>query len=145
MREIPEKRQIYISGRLWHEVYPKVDLTPFIYVLHDKIDIKKYGKGLKKFYFTFIVVKPHDEINVPYACFDKKEKAADIAVGISYSLVEHASQKETIKLMENAYLEGIEKLGELPIKDFDAAALKKDVESIFSRDGWYEMAVASDC
>ena len=75
MREIPEDRQIYISGRLWHEVYPKVNLTPFIYVLHDGIDLSKYGKGLKKFYFTFIVVQPHDEINVPYACFDKKEKA----------------------------------------------------------------------
>jgi len=138
MREIPEDRQIYISGRLWHDVYPKVNLTPFIYTLHDGIDLSKYGNGLKKFYFTFIVVKPHDEINVPYARFDKKEKAADIAVGIPYSLVECASEKETIELMENAYLEGIEKLQSLPVKDFDAAGLKKDVEMIFSRDKWYE-------
>ena len=141
MREIPEDRQIYISGRLWHEVYPKVNLTPFIYVLHDGIDLSKYGKGLKKFYFTFIVVKPHDEINVPYARFDKKRKAADIAVGIPYDLVEGASEKETIKLMEKAYLEGIGKLAELPIKDFDFVGLKKDVEEIFSRDGWYERVV----
>jgi len=142
MREIPEDRQVYISGRLWHEVYPKVNLTPFIYVLHDGIGLSKYGKGLKKFYFTFIVVKPHDEINVPYARFDNKEKAADIAVGIPYDLVECASEEETIGLMENAYLEGVGKLAELTIKDFDAAGLKKDVEEIFSRDGWYEAVLA---
>ncbi len=142
MREIPEDRQIYISGRLWHEVYPKVNLTPFIYVLHDGIDLSKYGKGLKKFYFTFIVVKPHDEINVPYARFDKKDKAADIAEGIPYDFVEGASEKKTIKLMEKAYLEGVEKLGELPIKGFDVGSLKEDVEEIFSRDGWYEAVLA---
>lgn len=142
MREIPEDRQIYISGRLWHEVYPKVNLTPFIYVLHDGIGLSKYGKGLKKFYFTFIVVKPHDEINVPYARFAKKEKAADIAVGIPYDLVESASEEETIGLMEKAYLEGVGKLAELQIRDFDAAGLKNDVDEIFSRDGWYEVVLA---
>ena len=141
MREIPEDRQIYISGRLWHEVYPKVNLTPFIYVLHDGIGLSKYGKGLKKFYFTFIVVKPHDEINVPYTRFDKELRAADIAVGIPYDLVESASEEETIGLMEKAYLEGIEKLGSLPIEDFDVDSLKEDVEEIFSRDGWYERVV----
>lgn len=141
MREIPEDRQIYVSGRLWHEIYPKVNLTPFIYVLHDTIDLGKYGKGLKKFYFTFIVVKPHDEINVPYARFDRKRKAADIAVKIPYHVVEGASEKETIQLMESAYLEGVDKLAELPIRDFDSIGLKKDVEEIFSRDGWYELAI----
>ena len=138
MREIPEDRQIYIPGRLWHEVYQKVNLTPFIYVLDDEIGLSKYGKGLKKFYFTFIVVKPHDEINVPYARFDNEETASDIAVGISYDLVECASKEETIELMEKAYLEGVEKLGELPIKGFDVDSLKEDVVEVFSRDGWYE-------
>jgi|APTNR8051073442_1049403.scaffolds.fasta_scaffold00517_16 hypothetical protein len=43
--------------------------------------------------------------------------------------------------MEEACLNGIEKLKTLPVKGrFDVDMLKKDVEMIFSKDRWYEVA-----
>jgi hypothetical protein len=138
MKEIPEDRQIYISGRVWHEIMNKVNFTPFIYVLHDKLDLSAFGEGLTRFYFTFIIVKPDDQINVPYAHFNKNNKSADIAIAIPYHLYDEAPEKEAIELLEHAYLEGVDKLNELPIKDFDVMGLKNTVELIFAQDNWYE-------
>ncbi|MCG8328543.1 MAG: hypothetical protein MI974_12700 [Chitinophagales bacterium] len=140
MREIPEDRQIYISGRVWHEVMHKVNLTPFIYTLHDQLNLTSFGKGLARFYFSFIIVKPDDQINTPYARFNKSKKFADIAISIPYNLYDNASEKETIQLMEDAYLKGIDQLNELSIQDFDATSLKNVVAAIFAQDNWHELA-----
>ena len=139
MREIPEDRHIYISGRVWHEVINKVNFTPFIYVLHDNLDLSTFGKGLARFYFSFIIVKPDDQINTPYARFNEEKKFADIATSIPYNLYDKASEKEAIKLMEDAYLKGIDQLNELPIQNFDVTSLKNAVEAIFAQDNWYEL------
>lgn len=139
MKELPDDRQIYISSRLWHEIQPKVDLTPFIFTLHNGIDLSKYGEGIRKFYFTFIIVRPDDEINHPYARFTRKNREADIAIEIPYAKAQKASEGELIKLMEEAYLKGIETLKALPLREgFDADRLERDVRAIFARDGWYE-------
>jgi len=141
MKELLDDRQIYVSSRLWHEIQPKVDLTPFIFKLHEGIDLSKYGEGIKKFYFTFIIVRPDDKINLPYCHYSKNKKEVDIAIEIPYEKAQEASKVELIQLMEEAYLKGIEKLKTLSVKGrFDVDKLKKDVERIFSRDKWYEMA-----
>lgn len=141
---IPEERQIYVSGRLWHEIYPKVNLTPFIHVLHESIDLSKYGDALKKFYFTFIIVKPEDKINRPGRHFNKKNKAADISIQIPYHQILTASESETIKLMESAYLEGIEQLRTLPLKGpLNIDKLKQDVQAIFALEEWYKRIPAA--
>ena len=43
MKSLPDERQIYISCRIWNEVYPKMDIAPFIFALHEGIDLKKYS------------------------------------------------------------------------------------------------------
>ena len=63
MKLMPEDRQLYLSGRIWEEVQPKFNLAPFVYALHDTIDLAKYGNGIRKFYFTFIIVPADDIIN----------------------------------------------------------------------------------
>ena len=139
MKEIPEDRQIYISGKVWHEILDKVNFAPFIYILHDEIDLNVFGEGLLRFYFTFIIAKPNDQINIPYARFDKNTKWADIAVAIPYHIYKESSEKEAMKLMEDAYLKGIEQLGELPINDFDVSGFRDMVKDIFAQNGWYEL------
>lgn len=142
MRNLPDDRQIYVSSRLWHEIYSKVNLPPFIFALHEGIDLSKYGDGLKKFYFTFIIVTPADKVNQAYTHYDKKERSADIAIAIPYDQAEKASESELIKLMEQAYLQGIDQLHQLRLKgEFDICAFRKDVEAIFSVDNWYELAM----
>lgn len=141
MRNLPDERQIYVSSRLWHEIHPKVDLRPFIFGLHEGIDLSKYGEGLKKFYFTFIIVTPADKVNRPYTHYSRKEKAIDIAVAIPYEKAETATEEELIKMMEQAYLEGIDLIGTRIKRDFDVAAFRKDVEAIFAEDKWYERVI----
>ena len=131
---------IYISGRVWHEVMHKLNLIPFIYALHDKLDLTTFGEGLARFYFSFIIVKPDDQINIPYARFNKSKKFADIAISIPYNLYNNASEKDAIQFMENAYLKSIDQLNELSIQDFDITSLKNVVAAIFAQDNWHKLA-----
>lgn len=144
MIEIPDEKQIYVSGRIWHELYPKVNPSPFLYAFHQWIDLSKYGDGLKKFYFTFLVLQPIPPFFPPGTYFSRKRQEAEIAVEIPYDKVVKATEEETIKMMETAYLEGIDLIHTLPLKsDFDVAAFKKDVEAIFAQDKWWELAMAA--
>lgn len=141
MKLIPNDRQIYVSARLWHEIHPKVDVAPFIYALHDGINLSKYGDVLNKFYFTFLILRPSNKLFPPGTYYSKKKKSIEIAVAIDYEKAFHATRPELIKMMENAYLEGIDMIGTRIKKGFDLAQFKKDVQAIFSVDKWYELAV----
>ena len=144
MRYLPDERQIYISGRLWHEIYLKVNLSPFVHALHEGIDLSKYGEGLKKFYFTFLVMLPGNKVLEPYKYYSRKKQEADISVRIPYNQMLNASEDEAIKLMEEAYLKGIDQFKTFSLKNsFDVDGFKKDVEAIFAKEKWYEMAVAA--
>lgn len=145
MKSIPDERQIYISGRLWHEIYPKMDIAPFIFALHEGIDLTKYGEGLKKLYFTFLVMPPEDQVLAPYQHYSAKKQEADISVRMPYEAVVNAALPELVRLMEQAYLQGIERLKAYTalVRGFDVEGLKRDVEKIFEKEGWYEMAAAA--
>lgn len=145
MKSIPDERQIYISGRLWHEIYPKMDIAPFIFALHEGIDLTKYGEGLKKLYFTFLVMPPDDQVLEPYQHYSAKKQEADISVRIPYEAVVNAAAPELLRLMEEAYLQGIERLKSYTAlaRAFDVEGLKRDVAKIFEKEGWYEMEAAA--
>ncbi len=139
IEEFPDDRQIYISARLWHEIQPKIDLQPFIFALHEGIDLTSYGNGLKKFYFTFLISLPGKSLWAPGTYFSRKREAAEIAVDIDYDRIREASKAETFELMEKAYLEGIDLIKTLPLKSsFDVDAFRQDVAAIFAKAGWYE-------
>jgi len=142
MKLLPKDRQLYVSGRIWHEILPKVDVSPFIYALHEGIDLCRYGSGLKRFYFSFIIMPPGEQINLPYARYDHSKRTADIAVAIPYEEAGSASPNEMIQLMETAYLQGIKKLAALDIPDFDHSGFRQAVEKLFAKEGWYREALA---
>ena len=141
MKELSQDRQLYISARIWHEMLPKVDISPFIYALHEGIHLADYGAGLAKYYFSFIIVTPDDAINLPYARFSRKKREADVAVAIPYAKMQQAGEAELVQLMESAYLSGIEQLRQFKIADFDLDAFRSDVERLFSQQGWYRKAL----
>lgn len=143
MKPMEEQHQIYISCRIWHEYDSKINTTPFNDVLQERINFSKYGDGINIFYFTFLVTKPNDFF-VPVKIFNKRKKEADISVEIPFEKVEAATNEETIKLMEAAYLKGIDKLAAVKsLENFDVAAFKKDVEAIFAKENWYKIAEAA--
>lgn len=143
MKTLSNHRQIFISVRLWDQVKPNIDLNPFIHALQE-IDLSEYGEGLMRFHFSFLVVRPYNNYLYPYTYYDRKKQEADISVQIPYTQILEASKEEIIKLMEKAYLEGIEELKNLSLRySFDSDLLKERVQAIFARDRWYELAEAA--
>lgn len=115
-----------------------------MHTLHEAIDLTKYGEGLKKFYFTFLIMIPGDKVLEPYKHYSPKKQEADISVRIPYDQVLRASEPELIKLMEQAYLKGIDQLRSYSLKNrFDIDGFKADVQAIFAREEWYEMAAVA--
>lgn len=141
MKLIPDDRQMYVSARLWHEIDSKVRLAPFIYALHDEIDLSKYGDKLDRFYFTFLILRPGRMLFQPGTYYSRKRKRIEVAVAIDYEKAFNATRPELIKMMEKAYLEGIEMIGSRIKTGFDIDQFKKDVEAIFSIDKWYELVM----
>jgi hypothetical protein len=139
---IPNDRHIYVSGRIWHELYPKVDPSPFLFKLYEEIDFESYGKGLDKFYFTFIVTRKENKLHQPGRYFSRKKRALEVAIRLPYDEVYQASQEETFRLLEAAFLAGIDQIGEVKLAEpFDYKAFKADVAKIFEDKDWYVNAV----
>lgn len=135
-----EKEQLHFSGRIWHELLPKVRPSLFRTALRPQIDLSKYGEGITKYYFTFVAMEltPNfeDWVGVSYST---KHRRAEVAIELPYHELIKASDEEVIKLMEKAYLEGINNIADLNLSaPFDYKAFKADVEAIFAEENWYE-------
>jgi hypothetical protein len=133
---LPQDRQIYISGRIWHDILPKVDISPFLYALHDSINLSDFGKGLQRYYFSFILMPEGEQINLPYAHYDAERRIADVAVSVPYGDYEEKTTNR-ILMLENAYLQGIDRLAALNITEFDVKAFYQNVKKVFAAEGWY--------
>ena len=138
-----ERQQIHVSGRIAQQVYPKANPVLFEEVLRQKIDLSKYGDGLSKYFFTFIVLE-NTVLEFEGSYFNTDDRTAEIAVRIPLDEVLEASQERTIRLMENAYLKGVDLIGTLDLgASFDHDAFKRDVKGIFENPDWYESDLAA--
>jgi len=141
-QEKEAKEQLFFSGRIWHELLPKVRPSLFIKALRPRIDLSQYGKGIAKFYFTFVIMEKLSPNFSDWVGSDYYPENASIDIGIRvpYQEVVDGDQSTVIKLMEKALLQGIDKIaeheGEL-IAPFDYKAFKADVEAIFEEPDWY--------
>lgn len=133
-----EKQQIHVSGRIAQELFPKVNPVLFCDVLRREISLSDYGDGIKKFFFTFVVMEP-TALKFDGIHYDVKKRYLEVAVRAPYEEITEASQAETIRLMEKALLEGVDQIATLKLAaPFDHKAFKRDVQAIFAREGWYE-------
>ncbi|WP_367392983.1 hypothetical protein [Lewinella sp. LCG006] len=142
-----DNERIFISGRIWHELYPKVNPSLFLKVLRQKIDLQKYGAGIAKFYFTFVVVEnlTPNFSNWVGSDYYPKKASIDIGIRVPYEEVVAADKATVIKLMEDALLLGIDTIGEYKLSvPFDYKAFKADVAAIFSEEEWYKMEETLD-
>lgn len=141
--ERAEKEQLHFSGRIWHEVLPKVRPSLFIKALRPQIDLRDYGEGLAKFYFTFVVLEKltPNFANWVGSDYYPKKASVDIGVRVPYQKVVEGDEHDVIKLMEQAVLDGIDTLAEHEeqfIAPFDYQVFKADVAAIFAQENWYE-------
>jgi hypothetical protein len=139
-----EQQQIHVSGRIAEEVFPKVNPQLFADVLRREIDLSKYGEGVYKFYFTFTIME-NTVLKFHGEHYSRKKRAVEIAVRVPLEEVLAANQEETIRLMEKAYLEGIDLIGTLKlVAPFDYQAFKADVAAIFANKDWYVADLANN-
>ena len=143
--EIQDKageQHIFISGRIWHELYPKADPGLFLKVLRQEIDLSRYGEGITDFYFTFVIVEKltPNFSNWVGSDYYPEKASVDIGIRLPYQEVLEGDEKAVIKLMEKALLEGIGTIAEHEeklIAPFDYKAFKADIEAIFENPDWY--------
>lgn len=136
-----EKEQLHFSGRIWHELLPKIRPSLFNKALRPRIDLTKYGPGVAKFYFTFVVLEKltPNFSNWVGSDYYPKKASIDVGVRVPYQEVVAGDKAAVIKLMEKAVLEGIDTIGEHKlVAPFDYLAFKADVAAIFAQEGWYE-------
>ena len=139
---LPDDLHIYVSGRIWHELYPRVSPSPFLYKRFEEIDLPSYGKGIGKFYFTFIATQPQNELHQPGRHYNAVNRTLEVAIRIPYEELVHASEHQTFRIMEAAFLEGITQIEQVALAEsFDHQAFKADVEAIFADENWYVDAV----
>ncbi len=136
-----EGQQIHISGRIAQEVFPKVNPQIFADMLREKIDLSTYGEGIDKFYFTFIVMED-TVLQFQGEHYNRNTRNVEIAVSIPLEQVLDASLEQTIYVMQQAYLDGIDQMAHLELAaPFDYLALRSDVAQIFADKDWYVDAV----
>jgi len=141
-QEKEAKEQLFFSGRIWHELLPKVRPSLFIKALRPRIDLSQYGKGIAKFYFTFVIMEKLSPNFSDWVGSDYYPENASIDIGIRvpYQEVVDGDQSTVITLMEKALLQGIDKIAkheEELIAPFDYKAFKADVEAVFEDADWY--------
>ena len=106
-QEKEAKEQLFFSGRIWHELLPKVRPSLFIKALRPRIDLSQYGKGIAKFYFTFVIMEKLSPNFSDWVGSDYYPENASIDIGIRvpYQEVVDGDQSTVIQLMENEPIE----------------------------------------
>jgi hypothetical protein len=135
------EQQLFISGRIWHDLYPKADPGLFLEVLRREIDLSQYGDGIAKFYFTFVILEklPSNFSNWVGSDYYPEKASIDIGVRVPYQEVVDGDEKAVIKLMEKALLKGIDTIAEHEqelIAPFDYKAFRADVEAFFDKEDY---------
>ncbi|MEL6928781.1 MAG: hypothetical protein AAFO95_09110 [Cyanobacteria bacterium J06600_6] len=136
-QEAEEQEQLFVTGRISQEVYPEVWPAVFEDALRPVIDLAKYGEGVQKFYFTFIVLS-NTVLEFEGEHYDEEGQVVEIAIRIPLEELLGTTQEATIRCMEQKYLEAIDRIGEMEVGDsFDHLAFSADVEAVFAESDWY--------
>lgn len=136
-QEAEEQEQLFVTGRISQEVYPEVWPAVFEDALRPVIDLAKYGEGVQKFYFTFIVLS-NTVLEFEVEHYNREDQVVEIAIRIPLEELLGATQEATIRRMEQTYLEAIDRIDEMELgTSFDHLAFSVDVKTVFAEPDWY--------
>lgn len=135
------KKEDFILTKLtWHEVSGKIDVLPIAKALNGNIRLSDYGIGVNRVYFTFIAVKPSNNLHENEVKFDKKSKTLELSLNLSYEHILTADKPTILKMMAMLFLVSVDLWERFEIEDFDRKAFKKEVEKLFAKKKWLETA-----
>ncbi|MEZ4958270.1 MAG: hypothetical protein R2830_00490 [Saprospiraceae bacterium] len=118
----------------------KIDVQPIAKALNGNIRLSDYGIGVNRVYFTFIAVKPSNNLHENEVKFDKKSKTLELSLNLSYEHILTADKPTILKMMAMLFLVSVDLWERFEIEDFDRKAFKKEVEKLFAKKKWLETA-----
>lgn len=100
---------------------------------------KDYGVGLREWFLMFVLLSPNTPgHNAPERVMYKKNtKDLDQRLNVDFEAFKAGSTEVRQQLLYTCMLRSLDLMAEKKIPDFDAAALKVDVEAIAVNEGWF--------
>lgn len=99
---------------------------------------KDYGPGLPEWFLMFVILSPETPgRGAPErVLYKKKTKELDMRLNVDFDAFKSGDSDERQKLLYSCMLRSLELMAGKKIPDFNAAALKADIEAIAAEEGW---------
>ncbi len=99
---------------------------------------KNYGPGLPEWFLMFVILSPDTPgRGAPErVMFKKKTKELDLRLNVDFEAFKKGDEVERRELLYDCMLRSLDLMATKKIPDFDAVALKADVEAIAAKEGW---------
>lgn len=111
---------------------------PMEKVLNERLADKDYGSGLSSWFLLFVIFSPdtpgHDAPE--RVLYKKKSKDLDMRLNVDFAAFKAGDTEARRALLYACMLRSLDLMAEKKIPDFDAPALKSDVEAIAAAEGW---------
>jgi len=124
------------TGNIDESIFNKVSrFTELEKMLNEKLIFTKYTKELQEIVFVYIALKSELIYKVEdFTKFRRKNKIVEIGINIEYSELLQTDEQQTLEILAETYLKGIEKylIGR---KDFDGSKFYADVKLLFTEHG----------
>jgi len=100
--------------------------------INENLIFTSYAKELQGIVFVYIALDPDSIYKVnDFTKFRRKNKIVEIGFNLNYAELLLATEDETLEILAEAYLKGIEKYL-LPRKDFNGNQFYNDVKQLFT-------------
>ncbi len=101
-------------------------------ILNNKLDLTNYTQNITEIVFVYIALDPEMLFKEnDFTKFRRKSKIVEIGINLNYAELLLATEDETLEILAEAYLQGIEKYL-LPRKDFNGNQFYNDVKQLFT-------------
>ncbi|MEN0005082.1 MAG: hypothetical protein AAF798_13105 [Bacteroidota bacterium] len=138
-------KEFGFNGVLWHELGTQIihKIKSFETTFNDSLNLSEYSSTVTSILFFWIIDLSDDTIHEEQISFGRKNKDIFIMHKADYQSVKDADEHTVSVILAEAYLDGIQKIEGLKIKDFDYTHFRNDVIQLFEGQGWLQLAKAS--
>jgi len=114
----------------WHEVRPKMDIWTIGKLLNDKLDLAKYGNGLRQIQFQYIA-DYSTEFHEEEMMYNPDDKTIFLSLRLDYEKVKDGTNEEVLVLMKDLFLTSVFYYFGVGVRDFDFRGFYEDLKAVF--------------
>lgn len=110
--------------------------------MNQHLSIKKYSQVVDSVIFMFLVYPNNDPYAKEVKRYSRRKKWIEIGLKLDYDRLLVATEKETLQMMAQLYLDAIKMYptirGKVRLEEFDYEVFYVDVRTLFVAQGWVE-------